>query len=1551
VLCAGGELAADGSLRRLIGKIMKLVDAEAGADAGDAQRLLETRPLMAADHVRRRLGSRFVDELHRLTGSIEVPEPLRLLGALPFSAVLTTSYDPSVERAFARGGMLPPAFTPRDADALAAHGRTRFVFKLLGDPARPETVVWGAADLQAALAAGGYARLDELFRTRSFLLLGFDWTDAELSVLLERMLSSAGKGQPHWAVLSNLSALERDELAAIYGIQVVDGDSADFALKLSQAMADPRSAVPDDDDLDAWLALLADDPTRPEVADRLDALEERLRRRGDPEKLVELAVGRVAVESDARRRAALLVDAAQLIENEQHDPPRALAARLAAYAESPSRAAWDKLEALAADTGRWKELADELIASVERLPPEDLADGWSHIAGILDEELGDADGALAATEAALALEPTHHGIIAVRLGVLRRTGRWKELSEALGRAVLVEESLTGRAELYAELADVFESHLNDPRQAVACYRMAIETDPYATTAREALENLYLRRGEIVELIALLESRVERATPGEQIALRRRIAGLCEEHLGDRALALRHWEAVRALSPADSAALGALARLYEQTGRTRDLLALYSDAAGRADSDHDRVEVLRRLAAEWERQPGGLPRAAETWAALLELQPGDAAALEALERCYRADGRLAELAEALERHLALVPPETRAPLLAQLGQARESLGQTELAHGAYLAAYELEPARADLFDALTRLYEPAGAWDRIVALCEERARRSPAETRVELFARAADLTRDRLQDPARAETLYAAALEVDPRHIPSLLGMHQLYRRQGDLQHAARLMVEAIEATQNRLLKTRLSVEVGELYERLDDDAAALDQYRRALALDPDHADAAERAVALLWKAQRWDELIPILEPLARRDSPEQLDRLARLGLAALSSGDTERAQRAFRKALELDPTRLEALRGLGTLLLDACAHAEALPMYQALLEHHEARLQPAEQVEAYHRLGLCELALGRPVEARERFAIACAIDPTHRPSLLMQIELGAEDPVRVIEAKKALLATAIQAEKVRLYIEIGDLYLERLEDPVQAVGAWEAGLAVRPDDVRFLHRCLNVFVEQKAWTQAMGVLDRLIRFEQRPATRAKYHYTAGIICLEHLGRFSDAADHLWASVEGDPGYQRFATALEEMLRNHKSWKELARFLSFSLQRLEPVDTDEKRAKQLRLWTELGELHREKLNDLDSAIVAYEVARRLDPTPARRQKLATACMAKGGEHLKLAIAEHQALLDEDPARVVSYRALKELYEQTDDPARAQACATALACLVPDDESAQPAASPSINGAEPRRPLTPELLAGLRHGDEEVELSALFALTAPVIMASRAQRDRAPLQRKRLLQPDDARPVARAVRRAASTFGLLAPAVQAAPEQTEPAELTFAVDGPKVTPVLSLGKPFLDERRPEAELAFDVARRVAQLRPEHVVRYLLPLPHELAHLVDAAIALAAEAGGHKPAGELAKTTEALKRQLQPHALDQVVRIGHRLQRNGHGTKEQAALRWLQASDLTVSRVAFVAAADLPRSARLLKHEPAPSTALEPQRRILDLIRSSVADPTSAALRHLG
>src|SRR5262249_6390922 len=154
-----------------------------------------------------------------------------------------------------------------------------------------------------------------------------------------------------------------------------------------------------------------------------------------------------------------------------------------------------------------------------------------------------------------------------------------------------------------------------------------------------------------------------------------------------------------------------------------------------------------------------------------------------------------------------------------------------------------------------------------------------------------------------------------------------------------------------------------------------------------------------------------------------LRRWTRLGHAARATGDLALAERAWGSALAVDGDDREPLRGLADLLLEARRFAEAQPLYEALWRAHERELSPADQVAVHHALGVCHRAAGRDAAARAEFALACAIDPMHRPSRLMQLELGTQDPAAVIEVKKALLPSSGRAEQLRLYLEIGDLYL------------------------------------------------------------------------------------------------------------------------------------------------------------------------------------------------------------------------------------------------------------------------------------------------------------------------------------------------------------------------------------------------------------------------------------------------------------------------------------------------------------------------------------------------
>ncbi|HEY2745258.1 MAG TPA: SIR2 family protein, partial [Polyangia bacterium] len=1166
VLCAGSRLtAAEGerSFRTLVGKL--LAELPEG-DADGARQVLESRPLAAAGFVRRRLGDRFADELKKAAAPFaELPETIRLLGELPFRAIVTTAYDDAFERAFTKDGVVPRIYTPRDSEALKNDGKLRFVFKALGDPSRADSIVWSAEDLQSALADGGYRSMaHDLYRSRSFLFVGFDGRDPDLAILLERVLAGALSGEvEHFAVMPGVGAVEKEELYAAYRIRVLSAENvAELARQLKEAVGDEIApALPDDDDFEGWLALLGEEPTRTDALDKLDALGKKLRETSDWDNLIELMLGRVGVEPAVERRAEMLLEVARIFEHEVGDLSKAFTALVAAYKEHPlpvKDGGWTELERLAQATGLWSELLAELAEVMPTLPDAERAQAWLRLAKLYGEKLNSAEYALTALDEALKLEPALADASELRIAMYKRLERWTDLAAALGEA-----------ERFVEQAEVLEGHVGDSALAAAAYRKALEKDPLLHDARAALENLLRRAGEWRALAAVLDERVEHASGEEARALKAEAAALFADRLDDRKEAIARYEALASDDPKDLVVLRALERLYSADGQEAQYIGTLGRQAEAAGSDRERAALYRRMASLWEEIPGSSAQAEECLEKLLAVDPRSEDALRSLERLYYAERKWNELIEACKRHAALVPAPNAGEIHFQVAAIYEhELKDYDQAIQAYLEVETHLANHADTMEALTRVYEKTEAWQKAADVLERRAQLAEVKSqRLEMHHRAGEIYAEKLGDAKAAETRFVRALEIDPTHVPSMTALVEIYRKNGDFLKAAKLLVEAVPHTPNRLERTRLLVEAGEIYDGLDDKRKATELYLDALAVDPEHVEAGERVAELLWKAERYQDLVPILEMLTRKElgpRPEagaggdsrrnsepalQVERLTRLAHAAQALGLDEKVGKAYARAAELDETNLEAQRGRAAWHEKREEWTEALAALELVYKHHVEDLPPSERVELHYGLGNAELKLGEKDKAKARFEKALELDPAHRPSLLASLEFGEAKPESLIDAKKALLVTSTSVdEQARLYGEIGDVWLEKLDNRDEAVSAWREGLELKSDDHKLLHKCLDAYVEEKSWPQALEMLERLIEFEKVSSVRAKYRHAAGLICRDELGRAGEAAAHLTAALDDDATLDRSSEALEELLKDRQEWKELARFYRKHLKR-------------------------------------------------------------------------------------------------------------------------------------------------------------------------------------------------------------------------------------------------------------------------------------------------------------------------------------------------------------------------------------------------------------------
>src|SRR5262249_7965135 len=155
-------------------------------------------------------------------------------------------------------------------------------------------------------------------------------------------------------------------------------------------------------------------------------------------------------------------------------------------------------------------------------------------------------------------------------------------------------------------------------------------------------------------------------------------------------------------------------------------------------------------------------------------------------------------------------------------------------------------------------------------------------------------------------------------------------------------------------------------------------YLDALAVDPEHVEAGERVAELLWQAERYQDLGPVLEMLTRKEAEPnvQVERLLRLAPAAQAPGFSDQDHQAVTRAAELDPTNLKAQRGRAELLLQKGEYLAARGALEKVFVHHLEDLPPSERVELFFQLGGSELKLHRKSEARGWLHKALEIDPT-----------------------------------------------------------------------------------------------------------------------------------------------------------------------------------------------------------------------------------------------------------------------------------------------------------------------------------------------------------------------------------------------------------------------------------------------------------------------------------------------------------------------------------------------------------------------------------------------
>jgi predicted Zn-dependent protease len=278
------------------------------------------------------------------------------------------------------------------------------------------------------------------------------------------------------------------------------------------------------------------------------------------------------------------------------------------------------------------------------------------------------------------------------------------------------------------------------------------------------------------------------------------------------------------------------------------------------------------------------------------------------------------------------------------------------------------------------------------------------------------------------------LKRDPNDLPTHRLLGRIYlRSMGDINNGSSAQSDTVSKAITQFSEVhRLdpadqesALWLARLY-RLHNESEKAEQILRAMLKDdPDNDAAAEQLTQLLLDGNKAEEAITLLQSMAAHSQSATTYDL--LGDAYTQTHDYSKAEIAYRKAVDLDPTELGHLRGLGQTLLSEEKYPEALSVFLKLSDlmpdDADVYLRIAQIYRELHQLDKAEENL---VKARQ-YAPG-SLEVMYNEAMIYESQGRFEDAIRVlsdavtgVKSQSNVLPTRRRSLAI-LYQQLGQLY-------------------------------------------------------------------------------------------------------------------------------------------------------------------------------------------------------------------------------------------------------------------------------------------------------------------------------------------------------------------------------------------------------------------------------------------------------------------------------------------------------------------------------------------------
>lgn len=744
---------------------------------------------------------------------------------------------------------------------------------------------------------------------------------------------------------------------------------------------------------------------------------------------------------------------------------------------------------------------------------------------------------------------------------------WEGLVDVLGSAAERTEDAQLKTDLSFRAAAVYESQLGNPERAFRSYERVLTVDPQNARAARALVPIYETQEKWARLIGLHEILLGTLPPDdveERLTAYARLRQLSADKVRDERGAFRWATEAYQLAPTDTRVRDALEDTARAAGAQPRLAELYAERIAQEDISASEKKALRRRLAGLSGEIGESGDAITQLQEILEADPTDAQAIEALDSLYRKESRSEDLRRLYVHRLEHAEDSaSRYVLLNELAHLEEEvIDDPASAAERYRAVLEIEASDRDALAALDRLALTAERWAELAEILDRRRDLSESAERAKFTLRLGELRRERLADHRGAMEAYASVLASDvgeADQATAVAGLEALVGADESLRVEAGRHLEDAYAKQGaheklaQVLRARLEVTEDE------DERRALRLRLAELAGYLGDAEGAYRALEAAF--------------LDRPSDPELWDRL---GVAAEAAGTQEQLAVAFGAAIEAGDLR----------------DAEVTQLSSRVAE-------------------IYDVLLGRPADAEAHHRRVLHHEPGDERAFLALKELYTErerwEDLQALYRNR--IAETLDAEaKLELLLQVCFLFEEILDDPDLAIRSYQEVLELEPEHGPSRRSLDRLYRRTERYRDLVALLRQDLDRTEEEHHRLELRFEIGELLELRTDEPGVAVDEYERVLELSPTHIKAQQALERLIDRpeHRpriagileplydaqgAWGELARILEVQLEGVSDP------SGRLALLSRIAELQETKLHDPDAAFESLSRAVAADPADA------------------------------------------------------------------------------------------------------------------------------------------------------------------------------------------------------------------------------------------------------------------------------------------------------------------------------------------------------------------